>query len=113
MLLDYQRSGPTRLVVPVVRKQATTTPSRPAKRSRPSKRALAAEEAAKNAPRLQIHDGRKFVDLKRMLVEVCGTTGSRGGCSLYLKRATTLLVLLIQYNSMRAAVDVGPVLGTS
>ena len=32
--------------VPVVRKQATTTPSRPAKRSRPSKRALAAEEAA-------------------------------------------------------------------
>ena len=51
--------------VPVVRKQATTTPSRPAKRSRPSKRALAAEEAAKNAPRLQIHDGRKFVDLKK------------------------------------------------
>ena len=51
--------------MPVVRKQATTTPSRPAKRSRPSKRALAAEEAAKNAPRLQIHDGRKFVDLKK------------------------------------------------
>ena len=35
------------------------------KRQRPSKRALAAEEAAKNAPRLQIHDGRKFVDLKK------------------------------------------------
>jgi hypothetical protein len=51
--------------VPVVRKQATTTPSWPAKRSRPSKRALAAEEAARNAPRLQIHDGRKFVDLKK------------------------------------------------
>lgn len=47
------------------KRKAPVVHQRPAKRARPSKRAIAAALVARTAPRLQIHNGAKFVDLKR------------------------------------------------